>query len=181
MPQPYSDFVERVLLFEDTLQRPLPDGPQDIEMILRIRAASDADLIGSAWLEDRSLIPLLRAGLFYFHDAVEESCRHAELPRGPLADYWRQMIYRRLGEFELARHYGRSAGELPPFQLMLRLVKDDCPAMARQANWDAYLVNSLTEQFRFGESDLLPQLRRLQRVEFTHLYRYTWKLAVGGQ
>lgn len=180
MPTPYSDFVERVLIFEDTLKNPLPGGPEDIEMVLRIRAASDAAVVGSAWLQDHSVLPLLRAGLFYFHDALDEARRLAEAPSGPLADYWRQMIHRRLGEFELARKYGRTAGELPPFQLMLRLVKDDCPVMARQANWDAYLVNSLAEQFRFGETDLLPQLRRLQRVEFGQIYRYTWKLAVGG-
>lgn len=179
MPTPYSDFVERVLLFEDTLQRPLPTGPEDIEMVLRIRAASDAALVGSAWVEDSSLLPLLRAGLFYFHDALDEARRLAEGPRGTLADYWRQMIHRRLGEFDLARQFGRNAGELPPFQLMLRLVKDDCPAMARQINWDAYLVNALAEQFRFGESDLLPQLRHLQRVEFAQIYRYTWRVAVG--
>lgn len=177
---PYSDFVERMLLFEDTLQKPLPNGPDDIETILRIREAGDAAIVGSAWLQQPDLLPLLRAGLFYFHDGLEEARRLAESPRGPLADYWRQMIHRRLGEFDLARQYGRSAGELPPFQLMLRLVKDECPAMARQINWDAYLVNALAEQFRFGETDLLPQLRFLQRVEFQQMYRYTWRTAMTG-
>lgn len=176
---PYSDFVERVLLFEDTLQRPLSSGPDDIEMILRLREATDAMLVGSAWLQHAELLPLLRAGLFYFHDGLEEARRLAETPRGPLADYWRQMIHRRLGEFDLARQYGRTAGELPPFQLMLRLVKDDCPAMARAVNWDAYLVNALAEQFRFGETDLLPQLRYLQRVEFQQIFRYTWRQALA--
>ena len=33
------------------------------------------------------------------------------------------MVFRRMGEFEVARTYGRRAGELPPFQLMLQRVR----------------------------------------------------------
>lgn len=179
MTQDFPDFIERVLLREDALRRPLPPEPLDIEMVLRIREASDDQLLGGAQLRSPELLPLLRGGLFYYHDALDEARRHAEPVGGALGDYWRQMIARRAGEFDLARECGRRAGELPPFQLMMRLVADESPHMGRQSNWDAYLLNRLGEQYRFGDTDLEAELRKLQRVEFDQIYRYTWHRALG--
>jgi hypothetical protein len=58
-------------------------------------------------------------------------------------------------------------------------VSEESPNMSRQSNWDAYLLAQLYEQFRFGDSDLEVELRRLQRVEFAQIFRYTFREASG--
>ena len=54
-----------------------------------------------------------------------------------------------------------------------------CCNMAKQSNWDSYLLVQLYEQYRFGDSDLEEELRRLQRVEFDQIFRFTYRQAVG--
>ena len=175
----YPDFVQRMLLHDEALRRPLPTEPENPEIVIRIREATDEEILPDSALRNADLLPLLRGGLFYFHDGLPDALRLAESVSGAVADYWRQMIFRRMGEFEVARTYGRRAGELPPFQLMLRMVSDDSQHMARQSNWDAYLLSQLYEQYRFGDTDLTAELRHLQRVEFDQMYRYTFRQASG--
>ena len=175
----YPDFVQRMLLHDEALRRPLPSDPLQPELVIRIREAVDHDILPDSPSRNADLLPLLRGGLFYFHDGLTDAIRLADGVEGPLADYWRQMIFRRMGEFEVARLYGRRAGELPPFQLMLRMVSDDSPNMAKQSNWDSYLLAQLYEQYRFGDTDLEEELRRLQRVEFDQIFRFTFRQAAG--
>lgn len=175
----YPDFVQRMLLHDEALKRPLPSDPLFPEMIIRIREANDDEILPESGLRNLDLVPLLRGGLYYYHDGLTDAIRMVEGVAGSLGDYWRQMVFRRMGEFEVARTYGRRAGELPPFQLMLRMAADDSPNMSKQANWDSYLLAHLYEQYRFGDSDLEVELRGLQRVEFDHIFRYTYREAFG--
>ena len=175
----YPDFVQRVLLDSEALRRPLPSDPVRPEMIIRIREALDDEVLPQSGLRNLDLLPLLRGGLFYFQDGLTDAIRLADGVSGPLADYWRAMIFRRMGEFDVARQFGRRAGELPPFQLMTRMVADDSANMAKQSNWDSYLLVQLYEQFRFGATDLEEELRRLQRVEFEQNFRFTFRQATG--
>ncbi len=174
-PSDRPDFVQRVLLHEDALHRPLPREPRDIEMVFRIREAEESSVAGEA--RPPAWTRLLRAGLFYFQDALDDALPLAAEAPGALGDYWRAMIHRRRGEFEEARAFGRRAGELSPFPLMHRLCADDCPHMARQPGWDAFLLAHLWEQFRFGAEELQPELRFLQRVEFRQMWEHTWRVA----
>jgi len=175
----YPDFVQRVLLHDEALRRPLPTDPENPAMVIRIREATDEEILPDSALRNAEILPLLRGGLFYFHDSLTEALRLVDSVPGSVADYWRQMVFRRMGEFEVARTYGRRAGELPPFQLMLRMVSEDSQHMSRQSNWDAYLLAHLYEQYRFGGTDLEVELRRLQRVEFDQMFRYTFRHASG--
>ena len=174
-PSDRPDFVQRALLHEDALRHPLPKEPRDLEMVFRIREAADLAITGE--VRSPEWTRLLRAGLFYFHDALDDALPLAADASGALADYWRAMIHRRRGEFEEARTFGRRAGELPPFPLMHRLVVDDCPHMARQTGWDAFLLAHLWEQYRFGADELGTELRFLQRVEFRQIWEHTWRVA----
>lgn len=175
----YPDFVQRMLLHDEALKRPLPTDAMYPEMIIRIREANDDEILPESGLRNLDLLPLLRGGLFYYHDSLTDAMRMVDGVSGSLGDYWRQMVFRRMGEFEVARTYGRRAGELPPFQLMLRMAADDSANMSKQSNWDSYLLAHLYEQYRFGDSDLEMELRRLQRVEFDHIFRYTFREASG--
>ena len=63
----YPDFVERLLLHQHTLDEPLPTEPSNYEIVVRLREASDdTAIVGDAAPRDATLIPLLRAGLYYF-------------------------------------------------------------------------------------------------------------------
>ena len=47
--------------------------------------------------------------------------------------------------------------------------------IARQSNWDPYLFTGACEQARFGETEGLKELSRIQRLEFEILFDYCWR------
>ncbi|MDQ3624320.1 MAG: hypothetical protein M3463_17820 [Verrucomicrobiota bacterium] len=171
----YSDFVDRLFLREGLLEKLVPGEPLDHELVLRVRAADDATLAGGLMIGQPQVFTLVRGGLFYAIDALEEC--HALFQKTPddLAAYWHGMMHRREGDFENARYWFRRTGTLPVFSELHARAAEHSPLMARQTSWDPFLFTAQCEQARFGDSELVPELQALQRVEFETLFGYCWK------
>jgi hypothetical protein len=175
--QSYSDFIDRILLREDLLQKLTPTEPLDIERLQKLRSTDDATLSGGRTIGKPKMFPLVRGGLLYALDAIDEAHRIFQDAPGDLGSYWHGMVHRREGDFENARYWFRRAGELAVFAEMHRRASGHSPTMARQSTWDAYLFTGECEQARFGAEGTLPELRALQRAEFEVLFDYTWRLS----
>ncbi len=176
----YSDFVERLLVHEETLALPLPREPGSYERIIQLREATEEALLGGRPVKDPALVPLLRAALFYFHNALPDSHALLNTASGDLAAYWHGMVHRREGDFENARHWMRRAGTQPTFAEMHARACDGSPHMARQTGWDPFLFIHLCEQFRFGAEEFRTEIGALQRAEFDVMFSYLWRHAAGA-
>jgi hypothetical protein len=177
----YPDFIERLLLHEDTLREPLPPSQSDefsVKCILRIRAADDATLLGGQAPQPGAPLGLLRGGLYYFHNGLQDSHKAFADDAGVTAAYWHGMVHRREGDFENARYWMRRAGEHPAFQEAQGRSSDASPHMARQTNWDPFLFIHLCEQFKYGASEYRNEIAHLQRVEFAVFFDYVWRQCV---
>ena len=175
----YSDFVQRLLLHENTLNEPLPKEPTDYELVIRLRETDDARLFDGAPLLPGALVGLVRTGLFYYHNALDDSHKQAARDEGDTAAYWHGMVHRREGDFENARYWMRRAGEQPAFQEMQSRASDGSPHMARQPNWDPSLFIHLCEQYKYGEAEYRKEIGHLQRVEFAVMFDYVWRQCVA--
>lgn len=175
----YPDFIQRLLLHERTLDEPLPKDPTDYELVIRIREADDAKVFGGLPLAPAAPAELVRAGLFYYHNALEDSHKQAAKATGDIASYWHGMVHRREGDFDNARYWMRRAGEQPVFQEMQARAGDACPNMSRQANWDPFLFTHLCEQYKYGETTYKKEIGQLQRVEFAAMFDYVWRRCVS--
>jgi hypothetical protein len=177
MESRYSDLVNRLLGIgeEDLFKKLTPSEPVGGYggKIHRIRDASDADISGG--LEMTPAFPLVRAGLFYAYDALEDAHRIVQEASGDLSAYWHGMLHRREADFDNARHWFRRAGTLPHFAKAHNLASEFSPEMARQMSWDPYLFTGLCEQSKYGDETLSKTLIRLQRVEFEVTFNYTWR------
>ena len=174
----YSDFVQRLLLHEHTLDDPLPKEPTDYELVIRLREADDAKIFGDAAIQPGAPVGLIRAGLFYYHNALPDGHQEAAEDEGDVAAYWHGMIHRREGDFENARYWMRRAGEQPGFREMQARASDAAPHMARQSNWDPFLFTHLCEQYKYGETEYKKEIGQLQRVEFAVMFDYVWRRCV---
>lgn len=177
----YPDFIQRLLLHEDTLLEPLPTEPSNWELVMRIRAANPATLLGDETPLPDAPLPLVRGALFYFHNALEDAHREFANEEGEIAAYWHGMMHRREGDFENARHWMRRAGELPVFLEMQARAGDHSPHMTRQPAWDPFLFTLLCEQFKFGETAYKAEIAHLQKVEFAVIFDYVWRRCVIGK
>ena len=176
----YPDFIQRLLLHEGTLDEPLPTEPTDYALVIRIRETDDATILGGADPLPGAPLPLLRAGLFYYHNAIEDSHREAAKGEGDLAAYWHGMVHRREGDFDNARYWMRRAGEQPVFQEMHGRSADGAPNMNRQSNWDPSLFINLCEQYKYGAHEYKKEIGTLQRVEFAVMFDYVWRRCVAS-
>ena len=175
----YPDFIQRMLLHERTLEEPLPTEPSSYELVIRIREASDAALLGDAQALPGAPLPLLRGGLFYFHNALEDSHKEVAKLEDSASSYWHGMVHRRQGDFDNARYWMRRSGDHPTFAEMQSRASDASPHMARQAGWDPFLFVHLCEQFRYGETEYKKEIGHLQKVEFSVIFDYVWRQCVA--
>lgn len=174
----YPDFVQRILLHERTLDDPLPKEPTDYELVIRLRETDDGKLFDGAPLQPGAPVGLVRAALFYYHNALEDSHKEAAKDEGDIAAYWHGMVHRREGDFENARYWMRRAGEQPVFPEMHSRATDATPHMGRQGKWDPFLFVHLCEQYKYGETEYQKEIAQLQRVEFAVMFDYVWRQCV---
>lgn len=174
----YSDFVDRVFLQEKLLEKLVPGDPQDYALVRRIQAAEDKLIAGDRPIKNAEMFALVRGGLLYAADAIHEAHTIFQEAKGDLGAYWHGMMHRREGDFDNARYWFRRAGVLPIFAAMHRAASETSAVMARQSNWDPYLLTGECEQARHGETESLKELAELQRVEFEALFDYCWRKAL---
>ncbi len=177
----YPDFIQRLLLHDHTLDDPLPKEPTDYELVIRLREVDDAKLFGGGPVLPGAPTALVRAGLFYYLNALDDSHKQSAAVEGDMAAYWHGMVHRREGDFENARYWMRRAGEQPVFQEMQGRASDASPHMSRQSNWDPFLFIHLCEQYKYGETDYKKELGHLQRVEFAAMFDYGWRQCVSAE
>lgn len=181
----YSPLVEELLRGSESpspppLTRLRPTEPGDALAIRRVREAAADDLAGGNAIADESTFPLVRAGLFYRHDALDESHRIAQQVANDAGSYWHGMIHRREGDFDNARYWFRRAGTLPVFSALHRAASEASPLFARQMSWDPYLFVGQCEQERFGAHETRDELAALQRIEFDTMFDYVWRLSFAA-
>ena len=171
----YSDFIDLIFLQDDLLKKLMPSEPLSTALLLRVRAADDAAVSGAKAIGDAGNFALVRGGLFSAIDALDDAHAIFQDAKGDLGAYWHAMLHRREGDFENARYWYRRAGVLPCFAALHRAASEFSADMARQANWDPYLLTGECEQARHGAEESVAQLVRLQRVEFDGLFDYCWR------
>ena len=175
----YSDFIDRLLLRDDLLTTLLPKAPLGYDLVQRIREADDAVLSGGRKIAAASSLALVRGGLYYAVDALDEGHRIFQEDHTDLGSYWHGMMHRREGDFDNARYWFRRASALPIAGSLHAESAHVSPLMARQATWDPYVLTGECEQAAHGAEDSKAECAALLRVEFTGLLDYCWRKAVA--
>ena len=171
----YSDIVGAVLRDEDLLKKLRPTETSNVNLLLKIRSTSDADLAGGRAIANPPMLALVRAGLVYACDALTESHMIVQAIPGDEASYWHGMIHRREGDFENARYWFRRTGTLGVFDDIHRAASAVSSVVAAQPNWDPYLFTGLCEQEKYGDHDLRDTCVKLQAVEFRGMLENAWR------
>jgi len=171
----YSEVIDRVLRQEDLLKALLPTEPLNRELWRVARAADDAALTDGRSIANAAAFALVRGGLLYALDALDEGHVIFQEAHGDLGSYWHGMMHRREGDFDNARYWFRRAGVLPVFGSIHAAAAPHSSDLAKQSNWDPYLFTGQCEQARFGAPELIPELVAVQRAEFLELFDYCWR------
>ncbi len=179
MPE-YPAFVAKLLRRTDLLQELQPKEPLLWSLSDEFRSLDDAAVTGGHPVVDARQFTLARGAILYALDELDAAHRIFQEEASSIGSYWHGMMHRREGDFENARYWFRRAGRLTQFGAMQEAARGASPTMARQDTWDPYLFTGLCEQARFGDRDVMPECRALQRAEFETLLASAWEKAVGS-
>lgn len=171
----YSAFIEKLLRRDDLLRELLPKEPLLWKLSDEFRNLDDAAVTGGREIADARQFALIRGAILYALDELDAAHRIFQDESSSVGSYWHGMMHRREGDFDNARYWFRRAGRLPVFDTMQAKVANASANMARQETWDPYLFTGLCEQARFGDTDLIPECRALQRAEFDALLESAWE------
>ena len=175
-----SDFIDRLLYQSDLLGKLWPSEPLAWDLPKRVREADDATIAGGRPIVDAAALAMVRGGLLYAVDALDPAHRIFQEEKSDLGSYWHGMMHRREADFDNARYWFRRAGRLGFFGKLHAAASEHSAVMARQSSWDPYLFTGECEQARFGATEQIPELVKLQRTEWEEVFGYCWRRAVGG-
>ena len=132
----------------------------------------------------------LRAGLFQWHDFLDESHQLSQSIEGEgenrLGDYWHAIMHRREPDYSNAKYWFRQIGPHTIFRELRRqadLILEKCPApeaadwrarLGAQARWDPFAFVDLCQKCAADEeSELAIAARRIQLAEMSLLTNLT--------
>jgi hypothetical protein len=139
----------------------------------------------------------LRAGLFQWHDYLEESHELSQSIEGEgegrLGDYWHAIMHRREPDDSNAKYWFRQIGKQPIWR-ELRLAADALleesavPSAAKwrtrlspNLNWDPFAFVDLCSEARADEeSELARNVRQIQLAEMSLLLEFTYATGTQG-
>jgi hypothetical protein len=139
----------------------------------------------------------LRAGLFQWHDFLDESHQLSQSIEGKgedqLGDYWHAIMHRREPDYSNAKYWFRQIGSQPLFSSLRKeadetLAKFSDPESVRWRNllqpgskWDPFAFVDMCEACADDETtDLAYSARRIQYIEMSLLMGMTARQCGGG-
>jgi hypothetical protein len=174
------------LLREDRLA-PLGPGTPNRSVRTALEAATTEKLFGDQRVHDRHMADACRAGLWLYHDFLDESHTISQDIDTPTGSYWHGLMHRREPDFSNSKYWFRRVGTHPVFEPLLVAASEltsDPPAAARflttEAAWDPFAFVDLCEQSLAGRAPCAALCQQVQRQEWQLLFDHCYRKALGA-
>lgn len=144
------------------------------------------DICAPHRVADRDLAKACLAGLWLYHDYLDESHALSQEISGSTGSYWHGIMHRREPDPSNAKYWFRNVGQHEIFPQVLQAaqtleVPHDAQAqqLVASGRWDPFLFVDLCETARRSGGELEAYCRRVQAAEWQLLFDYCWRGACG--
>jgi hypothetical protein len=167
---------------------PLGPGRPNLPARPRLEALTPESLLAPQPVRDADMAKACLAGLWLYHDFLDESHALSQDIATPTGSYWHGLMHRREPDPGNAAYWFRRVGQHPVFG-PLRLAAAELAASApedpsvawlsRQSSWDPFRFIDLCEEARAGRSGAEMLCRQVQQREWELLFDFSLRAALG--
>lgn len=154
----------------------------------QIAALTPEAIVAPHRVRDREMAAASLAGLWLYHNFVDESHAISQQIDTTTGSYWHGILHRREPDYANSKYWFRRAGEHPIVARLVAAAREltsaadlDAPArfLASQPAWDHFRFVDLCQAASEGRSQCEPLCRRIQLCEWRLLFEYSYRQAVG--
>ena len=128
------------------------------------------------------------AGLWLYHDFLEESHTLSQDIDTPTGSYWHGLLHRREPDFANSKYWFHRVGNHPVFATLqlaaVELTSSSSPdlalAFAKVPVWDPFGFVDFCEAALSGRNDCTLLCQRIQQREWELLFGYSYLAAIGA-
>jgi hypothetical protein len=140
-----------------------------------------------ARVRDADMAACCLAGLWLYHDLLEEAHRLSQDVGTASGSYWHGIMHRREPDYGNSKYWFRRVGSHPtyvPLQQaaaeLAATVKDPAAEVLKcQASWDPFAFVDLVEASAEGRTDCAALCRQIQQCEWQLLFDHCYREAIG--
>lgn len=148
--------------------------------------ADDTNFLGKP-IRDRQMADACRAGLWLYHDFLDESHSISQEIHNTAGSYWHGMMHRREPDYANSGYWFRKVGKFATFDELAeaaRQIVGDSNAiwasfLKNNSKWDPYAFNDLCENALSGRVNAINLCQQIQQREWELLFDYCYRAATG--
>ena len=165
---------------------PLDAGAANDAAVTPLEALDAAQLMGHGGTGDVDMAQACLAGLWLYHDHLDNSHQLSQRVKTTEGDYWHGLVHRREGDHGNAKYWFRRVGAHPIHAELLAAAGELAGAtpvaagLTAAAAWDAAAFVDLCAAAKAGETDCEAFCRDAQQAEWSLLFDHCYRRAVGG-
>ncbi|HEV3261495.1 MAG TPA: hypothetical protein VG013_31885 [Gemmataceae bacterium] len=167
---------------------PLGPGTPNLGARPRLEALTVETAFAPQTLIDHDMGAACLAGLWLYHDFLDESHRLSQDIDTPEGSYWHGLMHRREPDYTNAKYWFRRVGAHPVFPTVHAAAGELAAAepapvagfLAGRAAWDPFAFIDLCEASLGGRVPCVMLCRRIQQREWEVLFDHCYRRAIGG-
>src|SRR5438445_5735775 len=186
MPNSYTPIITELL--RPPPANPLGPGAPNESVRPLLTELTVEKLFGGQPLKDRDMAACCLAGLWLYHDFLDESHHISQEIETSSGSYWHGLMHRREPDFDNAKYWFRRLGHHPVFEPLReaarQLAKEDKPHesarfLAVQPAWDPFAFVDLCAACLDGISPCTLLCQQIHQREWELLFEYCSRRAIS--